>query len=200
MSADRPREPAYEGAHGPSPRQPGQQPGDQPPADLRAELYDEAATVLAALSAGGHTLGVAESLTGGLLAATLTDVPGASAVFRGGVCAYSTDVKVALLDVADHLVRTHGVVSGAVAEAMATGARTRLGATFALSTTGVAGPDSQEGKPVGTVFVGVSGPDGAATQELRLRGDRQAIRQSTCLAALGVLRRTLAGPRYRPST
>ena len=91
----------------------------------------------------------------------------------------------------DALVRSDGVVSASVAEAMARGARARLGSTYALSTTGVAGPDSQEGKPVGTVFVAVSGPEGTQAEELRLRGDRQAIRQRTCLAALGELRRRL---------
>jgi nicotinamide-nucleotide amidase len=165
--------------------------------DLRARLYGEAAAVLDALSAAGHTLAVAESLTGGLLAATVTDVPGASATFRGGVCAYSSDLKVALLDVPDELVRADGVVSASVAEAMARGARARLGATYALSTTGVAGPDPQEGKPPGTVFVAVSGPQGTDTQQLRLRGDRRAIRHTTCLAVLGALRRRLGAPADR---
>jgi len=169
----------------------GEQAYDQPRADVRAGLFREAAAALETLSAAGQTLAVAESLTGGLLSATLTDVPGASAVFRGGVCAYSSDLKVALLDVPDDLVRSDGVVSASVAEAMARGARARLGSTYALSTTGVAGPDPQEGKPVGTVFVGVSGPEGTETQRLRLQGDREAIRQSTCLAVLGVLRRRL---------
>ena len=164
---------------------------EQPGAGMRADLLHEAETVLNALVAAGHTLAVAESLTGGLLSATITDVPGASAVFRGGVCAYSSDLKVSLLDVPDDLVRSDGVVSASVAEAMAAGARTRLGSTYALSTTGVAGPDPQEGKPVGTVFVAVSGPGGTDAQELRLHGDRQAIRQRTCLAVLGVLRRRL---------
>jgi nicotinamide-nucleotide amidase len=153
--------------------------------------YDEAAAVLAALAAGGHTLAVAESLTGGLLAATLTDVPGASAVFRGGVCAYATDLKTALLDVPDTLVRSDGVVSASVAVAMAQGVLQALGSTYALGTTGVAGPDPQEGRAVGTVFVAVAGPAGAQSQELRLAGERGDIRRSTCLAALSMLRRTL---------
>jgi PncC family amidohydrolase len=164
---------------------------EQPHGEVRADLFREAAAVLDALSSAGHTLAVAESLTGGLLSATVTDVPGASAVFRGGVCAYSSDLKVSLLDVPDDLVRSDGVVSASVADAMARGARERLTATYALSTTGVAGPDPQEGKPVGTVFVAVSGPEGTDTHELRLNGDRQAIRQRTCLAVLGVLRRRL---------
>jgi len=164
---------------------------EQPLGDVADRLYREAAAVLDALSSAGSTLAVAESLTGGLLAATLTDVPGASAAFRGGVCAYSSELKVALLDVPDALVHSDGVVSASVAEAMARGARARLGSTYALSTTGVAGPDPQEGKPVGTVFVAVSGPEGTESHELRLAGERRSIRQSTCLAVLGVLRRTL---------
>jgi PncC family amidohydrolase len=155
------------------------------------DAYDDAAAVLAALSEAGQTLAVAESLTGGLLAATLTDVPGASAVFRGGVCAYATDVKTALLDVPEALVRSEGVVSAAVAEAMARGAVHALGATYALGTTGVAGPDPQEGMPVGTVFVAMAGPQGVLSRRLRLSGDRPAIRRDTCLVALGMLRRTL---------
>ena len=152
--------------------------------DLGDELYAEASHVLA-------RLGVAESLTGGLLAASLTDVPGASAVFRGGVCAYATDLKSALLDVPQDVVGAAGVVSGEVARAMARGARGRLAATYALGTTGVAGPDEQEGRPVGTVFVAVAGPDGDATTALRLSGDRPAIRRRSCLEALRLLRRTL---------
>jgi nicotinamide-nucleotide amidase len=155
------------------------------------EAYDAAAAVLVTLSGAGQTLAVAESLTGGLLAATLTDVPGASAAFRGGVCAYATDVKTTLLDVPDALVRSEGVVSAAVAEAMARGARQALGATYALGTTGVAGPDPQEGTPVGTVFVAVAGPHGVRSRRLRLSGGRRAIRRSTCVAALGMLRRSL---------
>ena len=171
---------------------------EEQPDEVRARLYREAAAVLDALSAAGDTLAVAESLTGGLLAATVTDVPGASAVFRGGVCAYSSDLKVSLLDVPDELVRSEGVVSASVAEAMARGARARLGSTYALSTTGVAGPDAQEGKPVGTVFVAVCGPEGTDAEELRLQGDRHAIRQSTCLAVLGVLGRRLGAAAGRP--
>jgi PncC family amidohydrolase len=169
----------------------GEREHEQPQAELPDRLYREAAAVLDALSSAGSTLAVAESLTGGLLAATVTDVPGASAVFRGGVCAYSSELKISLLDVPDGLVLSDGVVSASVAEAMARGARARLGSTYALSTTGVAGPDPQEGKAVGTVFVAVCGPGGTDTHELRLEGDRRAIRQGTCLAVLGVLRRRL---------
>jgi nicotinamide-nucleotide amidase len=154
-------------------------------------LHAEAAALVATLTARADTLAVAESLTGGMLAATVTGVPGASAVFRGGVTAYATDVKASLLGVPEEAVRSVGVVSAEVAQAMADGARCRLGSTYALSTTGVAGPDPQEGKPVGTVFVAVAGPGVAQVLDLRLAGDRQTIRVDTCLAALGLLRRTL---------
>lgn len=155
------------------------------------KLHGEAAALVAALTARAETLAVAESLTGGMLAAMVTGVPGASAVFRGGVTAYATDVKASLLGVPEEAVRLVGVVSAEIAGAMADGALRRLGATYALSTTGVAGPDPQEGKPVGTVFVAVAGPGVSQVLDLQLAGDRQTIRVDTCLAALGLLRRTL---------
>jgi nicotinamide-nucleotide amidase len=96
-----------------------------------------------------------------------------------------------MLDVPEQAVRSVGVVSAEVAEAMADGVRRRLGSAYALSTTGVAGPDPQEGKEVGTVFVGLAGPGGAEVLDLRLTGDRQTIRVDTCLAALALLGRTL---------
>jgi nicotinamide-nucleotide amidase len=149
---------------------------------------------LATLTSRGETLAVTESLTGGLLAATLTGVPGASAVFRGGVVAYASDVKTTMLEVPAATVREVGVVSAEVAEAMARGARAQLDSTYALSTTGVAGPDPQEGKPVGMVFVALAGPGGAVeVLALRLDGDRQTIRRETCREALALLRRTLDG-------
>src|SRR5690348_4767165 len=112
-----------------------------------------AAGVLARLRERGETLACAESLTGGGLAAALTAVPGASASMRGGVVSYATEVKRTVLGVTAELV-----ISAACAEQMAVGVRDLLGATWGLSTTGVAGPDTQEGQPVGTVFVGVIGP------------------------------------------
>lgn len=143
--------------------------------------------VLGALAGRGETLASAESLTGGLLAARLTDVPGASRSFVGGVVSYATRVKVALLDVPEDVVERHGVVSQECATAMAQGVRTRLGATWALATTGVAGPDEQDGHPVGTVWIAVAGPSGVTARLLALSGDRLAIRQATCEAVLSVL-------------
>ncbi|HUA28408.1 MAG TPA: CinA family protein [Streptosporangiaceae bacterium] len=143
--------------------------------------------IIGLLAAQGGTLAVAESLTGGLLAAALTSIPGASAVFRGGVVAYATDLKAALLDVPSGLLERHGAVHPAVAEAMADGARRRLGASAGAATTGVAGPDPQDGKPVGTVYIAVSSPAGAAARHLALSGDRQQIREATVEASLCLL-------------
>ncbi len=106
----------------------------------------------------GETLATAESLTGGLLAEILTAAPGASKTYVGGVVAYATTLKTDLLRVPEDVVETHGVVSEACARAMADGARELTGATFALATTGVAGPEPQEGQPVGTVHVAVATP------------------------------------------
>lgn len=150
--------------------------------------------LLTRLRERGATLAVAESLTGGRLAAAVTAVPGASAVFRGGVVAYASDVKMSVLGVPAEQVAEHGVVSAECAAAMAMGARALLGATFAVSTTGVAGPALQEGKPAGTVFVGLAGPDGAVhTERLDLAGDRSAITDQTTVAALELLARFVPG-------
>lgn len=163
-----------------------------------ADAEHEAAELLAALRTAGQTVAVAESLTGGMLAATVTAVPGASDAFAGAVVAYASELKVALLDVPAELVQRAGVVSAEVAEAMAAGARRRCRTGWAVSTTGVAGPDQQEGKPVGTVFVGWAGPDSAGSERLRLTGDRAEIRRATCVHALTLLRRRLAAAREQP--
>ncbi|QBX56815.1 nicotinamide-nucleotide amidohydrolase family protein [Nocardioides seonyuensis] len=143
--------------------------------------------LLGRLSAAGLTLATAESLTGGLLAGSLTSVPGASRVFLGGVVAYATDVKQSVLGVPASLLERHGAVSGECAEAMATGVRELLGASFGISTTGVAGPDEQEGRPVGTVWVGVAGATGATSRLLALPGGRDEVREATCRAAVSLL-------------
>ena len=148
---------------------------------------EDVAAVLASLVDRGETLATAESLTGGLLAERITDVPGASRSFVGGVVSYATRVKVAVLDVAPEVVERHGVVSEECAVAMARGVRRRLDATWGVATTGVAGPDSQEGRAVGTVWVAVAGPDGVRARLLALDGDRRAIREASCEAALSLL-------------
>jgi nicotinamide-nucleotide amidase len=153
-----------------------------------------AADILDLLRERGETLAVAESLTGGLLAAEFVTVPGASAVFRGAVVAYATDLKASLLGVPAPLLNSHGPVDPSVAAAMAAGARERCGADWAAATTGVAGPDPQGGQPVGRVYVAVAGPlpEHAAVRELTLEGDRPAVRSGAVDAAVALLAEQLA--------
>jgi nicotinamide-nucleotide amidase len=148
--------------------------------------------VLDLCRAGGLTLGTAESCTGGMVAARLTSVPGASDVFLGSVVAYANEVKESDLGVPAALIAEHGAVSAEVAEAMAVGARDRLGADVAVAVTGVAGPGGgTPEKPVGLVFVHALGPDGAKTVRSELPGDRDMIRGRGTAAALHLLRRLL---------
>jgi nicotinamide-nucleotide amidase len=144
-----------------------------------------AAAAVESLRNDGASLATAESVTGGQLAVLMTEIPGSSEAYRGGVVAYATDLKVDLLDVPEVVVERHGVVSAECALAMARGVRRVTGATYGVSTTGVAGPEEQEGKPVGTVFVALAGPDGhEAVVALELVGDRAAIQDRTCQEAL----------------
>lgn len=152
-----------------------------------------AATVHALLRARGATVATAESLTGGGVAALLTSVPGSSETFVGGVVAYATELKVSLLGVPAEVVERHGVASAECARAMAEGARRITGATYAVSTTGVAGPGPQGGVPAGTVYVGVSGPGIATAVALELVGDRDAVRGRTCDEVVSVLSAILSG-------
>jgi nicotinamide-nucleotide amidase len=149
--------------------------------------HDLAGQVLARLQAAGHTVAVAESLTGGLVAAALTDIPGASASFRGGVVAYTTELKATLLGVDRVMLARHGAVYAPVAAAMATGVRLRLGATYGVATTGVAGPEPADGQPVGTAHIAVSVTDDTVVRTVALAGDRHAIRRLTVEHALGLL-------------
>ena len=151
-------------------------------AEIHWRLADERATVA-----------VGESLTGGLLGAALTALPGASQTFRGGVIAYATDLKETLLDVPGPLLDAEGAVSAHVAAAMAAGVRDRLAATYGVALTGVAGPDEQDGNPPGTVFVAVAGPGGGQVRELTLAGDRAAVRAGAVDAAIELLRDLLDG-------
>jgi nicotinamide-nucleotide amidase len=147
-----------------------------------------AESALERLESEGLTAAVAESLTGGLLAAEFVAVPGASRVFRGGVVVYATDLKASLLDVDSTLLDERGPVDPDVAIAMAIGVRRLLGASVGLATTGVAGPDPQDGKAPGTVFVAVSiaGRD-AVVRELAIAGGRDDVRKETVTAAMGML-------------
>lgn len=162
-----------------------------------------AAEVVRRCREAGASIATAESLTGGLVCAELTSIPGASAVVRGGIIAYLPEVKHSALGVPEELIATDGVVSSACAAAMARGARNRLEATWAVATTGVAGPDPSEGHPPGTVFVAVAGPASASALTgreqvvrvvaLSLHGSREEIRAATVAAAIRLLGDALSG-------
>jgi nicotinamide-nucleotide amidase len=143
------------------------------------------------LAGEGATVAVAESLTGGLIGAELSRMPGSSATFRGSAVVYATDLKESLAGVPGPLLSTAGAVSPETAAALAAGARERLGAAYGVGATGVAGPDEQEGQPVGTVHIAVSGPHVAVVRSLRLPGDRDRVRALTVTAALDLLRRQI---------
>jgi PncC family amidohydrolase len=146
-----------------------------------------AGQVIELLRAAGQTVAVAESLTGGLVAAALTTIPGASLTVRGGVVAYATDLKATLLSVPWQMLDEHGAVYPGVASAMAAGVRQRLGATFGVATTGVAGPEPADGQPVGTVHIAVSADDDTVVRTLALDGDRDRIRTLTVDRSLALL-------------
>ena len=172
-------------------------------AELRALLGDVVygadvpsiqAVAFALLEAQGLTLGAAESCTGGLVAKCITDLPGASGVFKGGVVSYTNEVKHGVLGVPRELLDQFGAVSPQVAEAMARGARRVLGADLAVSTTGVAGPDPDDrGNPVGLVYVALAGPDFCHVRELHLGGVRESIRIRAAGSAFDLVRRYLTG-------
>jgi nicotinamide-nucleotide amidase len=148
--------------------------------------------VLALARARGLSLATAESCTGGLVAARLTRVPGSSASFLGSVVAYADEVKTGALDVPEPVLAAHGAVSPEVAEAMAEGARRRLGADVAVAVTGIAGPDGgTPEKPVGLVHIHASGPAGSSALTLDVPGEREQIRVRAAVTALHLLRRLL---------
>ncbi|RXR27847.1 nicotinamide-nucleotide amidohydrolase family protein [Oerskovia turbata] len=152
-----------------------------------------AADLLASLASRGWTLAVAESLTGGLVTARLVAVPGASAVLRGGVTAYATDVKASVLGVDAELLAERGAVDPEVARQMAQGVRRLLGADVGLATTGVAGPAPQDGKAPGLVHVAVASPGRTEVAELHLDGDRAAVREATVGHLLTLARAVVTG-------
>lgn len=139
------------------------------------------------LTERGLSVSVAESLTGGLLCAALTESPGASAVIRGGVVAYATDLKSSMLGVSPELLASRGAVDPDVALEMAAGVAHQLGSDIGLSTTGVAGPEPQDGKAVGTVFIACVWGTKRVVEELSLAGTRNEIRSLTVHAALRLL-------------
>jgi nicotinamide-nucleotide amidase len=152
--------------------------------------------IVAELTRRGERVAVAESLTGGLLASAFVDVPGASAVFGGGVVAYSTVFKAHLLGVDQALLDERGAVDPEVARQMASGVREGVPhrdfvVDYALATTGVAGPDPQDGQAPGTVWIGYADAAGATAELVRLAGGRDAIRHAAVDAALALLARRL---------
>lgn len=136
----------------------------------------------------GKRLATVESLTGGLIGGSITAVPGASAVYAGGIISYTNEVKHRLLGVPMELLVSLGAVSGPVAQAMAMGARKALSADVAVSVTGLAGPDGDEfGHPVGTVFIGYADENTSFAREFHFSGDREAVRNQTIEAALQLI-------------
>lgn len=154
----------------------------------------EAAGLVAALTAREQTVASAESLTAGLFAATIADVPGASAVLRGGLIVYATDLKSTLAGVPADVLDRCGPVHPDTARLLADGARGRCGADWGVGLTGVAGPTEQDGVPVGTVYLGIAGPSGTSVTALRLDGDRSAVRHGAVSAALRELRDRVLDP------
>jgi nicotinamide-nucleotide amidase len=164
------------------------------------EIFALAKQVGERLRAQGRSLAVAESCTGGLLGGALTDVPGSSAYFLGGVISYADRVKVEQLQVPEATLRQYGAVSEQTAAAMATGVRQLLRADIGVSITGVAGPDAEGAKPVGLTFIGIAAPtlpspggggDSTATRRFQWTGDRWDNRRRSVIAALELLVQTL---------
>jgi nicotinamide-nucleotide amidase len=152
-----------------------------------ADAREIATEVIQLLTQAGSTVATAESLTGGLVAAALTDIPGSSNAFRGSVVAYATELKAQLLGVDVGMLKRHGPVYAPVAAAMAEGVRNRLGATIGVSTTGVAGPGPADGHPAGTVHVAVSLAGDTVVRTMALQGSRDEVRRLTVERVLGLL-------------
>ncbi|MGW7437348.1 CinA family protein [Streptomyces sp. NPDC054849] len=150
-------------------------------------MTEVAAEALRLLTDRDQTLAVAESLTGGMVAAEITAVAGASQSFRGSVTAYATEIKHRVLGVDAGLLEAEGAVNAQVAAEMAAGVRRVMGASWGIATTGVAGPQPQDGQPVGTVFIAVDGPGGRKTVRLRLNGSREEIRRESARTVLELL-------------
>ncbi|MDR1450131.1 MAG: CinA family protein [Propionibacteriaceae bacterium] len=147
----------------------------------------DAGLAIRRLTAAGQTVATAESITGGLIAGRLTAVAGASAVVRGGLVVYAADLKTRLAGVPAALIVRAGVVSEAVAAALADGAREACRADWGIGVTGVAGPGPSDGVPAGTVWLAVAGPDGPWTERLSLPGSRAAVRAAVVARAVAAL-------------
>lgn len=159
-------------------------------------IADLSARLGSALASMSRTVAVAESCTGGLVSAAITDVPGASGYFLGGVVAYSNASKTRDLGVPEELIAARGAVSGEVAAGMALGVRRRFGADIGVGVTGIAGPGGGvPGKPAGTVFVAVASGDVLVSHRLRLAGDRRSVRRKSVAEALKALLAAASEPR-----
>lgn len=161
--------------------------GRNPLAETLGVDAAELAALIGVLRGRGETVATAESLTGGLVAALLTSVPGSSAVVTGGLVVYATPLKHALAGVDAGLLAEHGPVHPEVAAQLAAGARTACGATWGIGLTGVAGPDPQDGIEPGVVHVGVSGPDTAQIRTIGVDGNRHQVRAVAVSTALDLL-------------
>jgi PncC family amidohydrolase len=151
-----------------------------------SDARELATEILRLLAENGETVAAAESLTGGLVAAALTDVPGSSKAFRGGVVAYATELKAELLGVDSDMLEDHGPVYAPVAAAMADGVRKLLGATVGVATAGVAGPDPADGFAPGTVHIAVSLAEDTVVRTMALTGNRDEVRRLTVERVLGL--------------
>ena len=153
--------------------------------------------LVASLLDAGETVAAAESLTAGLFTAAVASVPGSSAVLRGGLVVYATDLKATLAGVDPAALAADGPVSAPTAIALAAGAQRRCGSDWGIGLTGVAGPSEQDGHPVGTVFLGIAGPDGTTCERLSLKGERWEIRTSAVATAVSRLRDRVGVDRAR---
>ncbi|MCT2585198.1 CinA family protein [Actinophytocola gossypii] len=165
-----------------------------PLADTLGVPADDLAGLVATLRARGETVATAESLTGGLVAAALTSVPGSSAVVRGGLVVYATELKARLAGVDPAPLAEHGPVHPAVAEQLAEGARRTCGASWGIGLTGVAGPDPQDGIEPGVVHLAVSGPGVTAVHTIGVDGNRHQVRAAAVRAAFDLLRAQFEEP------
>lgn len=148
---------------------------------------DRLVAIVAALTDKNETVATAESLTAGLVTAALTSVPGSSAVVRGGLVVYATQLKATLAGVNGRTLYEHGAVHPMIAEELATGAAERCGATWGLGLTGVAGPDPQDGVAPGTVHIGLARDGKSEVRTIQVPGDRHAVRSAAVGAALDLL-------------
>jgi nicotinamide-nucleotide amidase len=159
---------------------------------MNAAEFELATQIIRKMKRKGLTLSVAESITGGLLAGSLTDVAGSSAVFLGGVVAYSDAAKVSMLGIRKAMLTKHTAVSEPVVLAMADSVRTLFKSDYAIATTGVAGPGKAYGQRAGTVWVGFATPSGTTSMQLALSGERDLIRHATLASALAAFARILS--------